>query len=590
MATQLHDKIHGRKLDYLGAATTPKVTPQSEPIFGEDQTENSAGGYVYAVDKWTRLKRFLILGSEGGSYYATERKLTLENATVLLECLHADGERTVKEIVAVSIEGRAPKNDVALYALAVAASKGDEKTRRQALDSLPLVARTFTHLAQFVGYARLFRGWGRGLRRGVALWFLRKPVKDVVYQILKYRNREGYTPRDLLRVAHPKTKDPVRNSVFNAIVKEAEDLPIGLLRNEDTRLWEGYSALSYLAQGITGEGQPLSEETLKQELPIATALVKNYRLTREMVPQKYLKEPLIWEALLRDMPLTAMIRNLATMTRVGLLDPMSDATATVVERLRDTARLQKARVHPLSVLFGLRTYASGQGFRGKGTWTPVQQVVDALDDAFYLSFKNVEPTGKRILLALDVSGSMASGGVAGSNITPREASAALALVTAATEDKWQAVGFAANSGRGYRYYGHNNGKLGQPGYELYASGLCNLPISPRQRLEDAIKVVSGLPFGRTDCALPMLHAIEENLLVDAFVIYTDSETWAGDIHPTQALDAYRKHSGIDAKLVVVGMVANKFSIASPDDPGMLDVVGFDTSTPQLISDFIAGRI
>jgi 60 kDa SS-A/Ro ribonucleoprotein len=38
------------------------------------------------------------------------------------------------------------------------------------------------------------------------------------------------------------------------------------------------------------------------------------------------------------------------------------------------------------------------------------------------------------------------------------------------------------------------------------------------------------------------------------------------------------------------MVSNGFSIADPADPGMLDVVGFDTATPQLISDFARGGL
>ena len=74
------------------------------------------------------------------------------------------------------------------------------------------------------------------------------------------------------------------------------------------------------------------------------------------------------------------------------------------------------------------------------------------------------------------------------------------------------------------------------------------------------------------------------------MIYTDSETWAGGVHPAQALRRYRETSGIDARLVVVGMVSNGFSIADPADAGMLDVVGFDTATPQLISDFARGVV
>ena len=124
----------------------------------------------------------------------------------------------------------------------------------------------------------------------------------------------------------------------------------------------------------------------------------------------------------------------------------------------------------------------------------------------------------------------------------------------------------------------------------YVDGLTPLALSPRQRLDDAVQTVSGLPFGGTDCALPMLYARAREREVDTFVIYTDSETWAGDVHPAQALRDYRRASGIDARLVVVGMVSSGFSIADPGDPGMLDVVGFDTATPQLISDFARGAL
>lgn len=52
-----------------------------------------------------------------------------------------------------------------------------------------------------------------------------------------------------------------------------------------------------------------------------------------------------------------------------------------------------------------------------------------------------------MLLALDVSGSKTWGDVAGvPGLTPRDASAALALVTAATEPRHEVVGFFAGTG------------------------------------------------------------------------------------------------------------------------------------------------
>jgi 60 kDa SS-A/Ro ribonucleoprotein len=83
----------------------------------------------------------------------------------------------------------------------------------------------------------------------------------------------------------------------------------------------------------------------------------------------------------------------------------------------------------------------------------------------------------------------------------------------------------------------------------------------------------------------MVEAMKRGWAVDTFVVYTDNETWAGEIHPAQALRQYRERTGIPAKLVVVGMASNGFTIADPDDAGMLDVVGFDGATPALIGDF-----
>ena len=128
--------------------------------------------------------------------------------------------------------------------------------------------------------------------------------------------------------------------------------------------------------------------------------------------------------------------------------------------------------------------------------------------------------------------------------------------------------------------------VGRDGRGWWNTGIGSFDISPRQRLNDVVKATSDLPFGGTDVALPMIYAQKRGLEIDAFVVYTDSETWAGANHPAQALQAYRRQTGIPAKLVVFGMVSNGISVADPDDAGMLDVVGFDTATPALIADFI----
>ena len=555
-------KIMG-KGDPLLSIITRRVRQSAKAA--ANQVPNNAGGYVFPVDDVTRLRRFLTLGVDSGTYYVTEQALTRDNAEVVCRLAQNQPQLVVDEAVAISEAGRAPRNNPALFALAAVAGLADDAGRRYALDQLPRVARTGTHLAQFVNYAEQFRGWGRQLRRAVGAWYTAKDADALAYQTLKYRQREGWTPRDLLRQAHPVAPTAAHAALFAYLAhgldpadEHLESLP---------HLVDAYE-LAKQADLSTPEGRAK-----------LVSLIDEYHLAWEMLPTEALNDPDIWRALIGNgLPITALMRQLPRLTQLGLLDDET-VRERVVDDLTSPRLLAKSRLHPISLLIALQTYAAGRGFRGRGIWQPVAAVIDALDKAFYTSFGNVEPTGRRLLLALDVSGSMTVP-VGGTPLTARAASAALALVTAATEPHYEILGFTAGGtdvmpGPGGGYWGSYAG-----------TAISRLTISPRQRLDDVIKATDNLPFAGTDCALPMLWASHRRVPVDAFVIYTDSETWAGNIHPYQALRQYREQMGIAAKLVVVGMTSTGFSIADPDDAGMLDIAGFDASVPTVIADFV----
>jgi len=278
-------------------------------------------------------------------------------------------------------------------------------------------------------------------------------------------------------------------------------------------------------------------------------LINDCDQPREAIPTQWLNELEVWEALLQRMPLTALVLNLGKMTAVGRVKPFSAAANLVIRKLGDEALLKRARIHPLAVLIAQKVYAQGRGEKGGLTWQPV-------------------------LLALDVSGSMDGSMIAGSCLSAREASAAMALVTAATEPDCEIIAFSAAA----------NGHGGQWGGG--ESGITRVAISPRMRLDSVIEKVRAIPMGGTNCALPMVWARRNKLRVSAFVTYTDSETWAGNIHPTQALRQYRDEFVGDAKAIVVGMTSNGFTLADPNDRGMMDVVGFGTTVPAVIADFV----
>lgn len=517
-----------------------------------DQVKNSAGGFVFKIPDVERLRRFLILGTDAGTYYISADDLTRANAEVPIRMALDDPETLLNTILDISLRGAAPKQNATLFALAIACSFGDLEYRQKALAALPKIARTGTHLFIFARYIEQFRGWGRSLRWAVGDWYMAKSADAVAYQAVKYRQREGWSHRDMLRLSHPLSVDTKLNSTFdwithNTIGDETPELIRAFIKAND-------------------ESTSISE---------ICKLIEEQPFSWEMLPDRVINEPKIWESLIGSdrVGLTALIRQLPRLTRIGLLDPFNNMTQVVVNLLTDQDALKRARIHPINLLVAHRTYEGGQSERGSSKWKPVTKIIDALDEAFYQSYGVIESSGKRTMLALDVSASMA-GAVTATGLNAREASAALALVTMATEPQTMTVGF---TGGGWGY-----------GYKQDPNNLTVLNLSPRQRLSDAVRSVSGLPLGSTDCALPMLYATKNKLSVDTFVIYTDNETWHGLIHPYQALKQYRDSSGINAKLIVVGMTATEFSIADQNDTGMLDVVGFDPAVPSLITEFSKG--
>ena len=586
--------------DYL-LSQGSRRTPQSQPIPGSSQVPNSAGGFAWEVTPWTRLRRFLILGSEGGSYYASERTLTLENASCVRECIQLDGMRTVVMIADVSKAGRAPKNDPALWALAACISYGDIQTKRQAEKALPVVARTGTHLYHFVAYVETMRGWGRLLRRAVAGWYENMPTDKLAYQAVKYRQRDGWSHRDLLRLAKPQAhrdgKLGEEHGWEYAADESARRAAIfdWICRGEQGETWQRVRGKQVIHRGRPDRQADLGlidgyMHAQTAATPAATAdLVRSYDLPREALLSEHLNAPEVWDAMLDSgMPMTAMIRNLATMTRAGVLTATSEGTRTVIAQLGNEDALRKARVHPIQgpdrapdLPVGderarVEHVAAGRPDHRRAERCVLRVVRERAADreADAARARRVPVDDRRNCRWLPWPGSADGVGGDGDGHSARRGR----------------VGVRRLLRRGWWVPDGGDAHRAMYGIARGCSGISPLAITPRQRLDDIVNYTAGLPFGGTDCALPMMYAGAKKQEFDTFVVYTDSETWHGSVHPSQALREYREQFVPDAKLVVVGMVSNGFSIADPNDPGMMDVVGFDTAAPQIISDFARGEL
>lgn len=541
-------------------------TPHQMVKEREDEVFNNAGGAVFKITDLQRLRRFLILGSDAPTFYQSAGELTKESGELIIKMVSespAMHRVVVKEIRDVYESGHAPKQDPTLFALAIACSYGEAKGRSFALDTI-LLLRTATHLFTFLTYVQMFRGWGSGLRKRVAQWYnsFADNHDALAYQMVKYRNRSGWTHRDVLRKAHPSpATDQLGNLYTFANVGETWD------DIECPQIIETFQAVKNAS----------AEEVVK-------VLRGGARVPWETLPTEALRSPEVWKELVfRDnVPLMALIRKISTFKKVGLFED-KEFILELTRRLTRKGAIRSTRIHPMHFLNARSAILTTQskGFHGSILWDPnpseaVSKVADALDEGFEIALGNVSPTGKRVLIGLDVSGSMTTAVSGSSVLSCRDAATALAYVQSKVDPDTTMTYMFSSGTIGSRVERRDYRALTEAtGWDSLAS---------------AIADVERQYFGSTDCALPMQYAMKNNLKVDTFIVYTDNETWSGYTHPYKALQEYRKHSGInDAKLIVVAMTNTNFSIADPTDANMLDVVGFDTSTPELINSFIKGE-
>lgn len=518
---------------------TKAVTPITQPMPGREaeMSQSASGGFAFTLRHWGILDRFLMIGSEGGAYNASEKDLTLKGFDTTKKCIAEDGIEVVNRAVEYSLAGRAPKNDPAVVVLALAAVYGDPLTVQAAYDALPKICRTGTHLFLFVSVLDSLGKWNAAAKRGVAKWYTNRNVDKLAVQLLKYQQRNGWAHRDVLRLAHVKPTDDVQSALFRYAVK-------GELA-EGTVVPQVLIDFEYLKRA----------ETKSQVLKLVEG---NDLLTWEMVPTQFLNDKDVLMALVKNMGLTAVIRKLGALTAHGVISPLSEGSKLVISKIADADAIKAARVHPITILQAMKQYTKGRGEKGSLAWTPDQRVADALDNAFYSAFGNATPNDDNYLIGVDCSGSMFGATVNGSpNLTAAEVAGVMALACVKNQKNYWIGGF--------------NHRMGE------------LKISPNMRLDAVLKVIQKFNWGSTDCSLPFKTAKDMKMKVDRFVVITDNDVNTGNKHPAQALRDYRQWSGKDSRSFVIATQMSNISIADPKDPLSVDIAGFDSAAPTIIA-------
>lgn len=332
-----------------------------------------------------------------------------------------------------------------------------------------------------------------------------------------------------------------------------------------------------------------------------------------------------------NMPMTALLRNLAKMTSLGLFDQSKIPFANqiqdgVCKRLTSKDALIKSHVHPITVLNSLATYRSGKGFKGSLTWTPIQALNNALEKAFDLSFHTLTGYGLPIAFHIDASGSMSGLGTV-SHI-PLMCAAEVVAVMALSFRKAEK-----------NYSEKNNTPCPNLHYGYFSNGSHNRnytdvtnEITDQTDLEGMRKIINKSDWGCTNISSAIEIDINQlrmsltkykngdpyfkNLTVKrwpgyykALTIWTDNDVNSGQ-QPSQVFHEYQllvrdcckvycsnntNNTNIETlynelipKLVVIATQCTHMTVGDPHDSNTLNLSGFDLSAPQILNTFLFG--
>lgn len=324
-------------------------------------TQNKEGFPAYTRSTEEQYVQTLVTNTLGNTFYADQHQLLAEAEEMHREMAQSNPLFMAKAIVYARNEGYMRLQP--LFGLAILSAYRPDLFAKIFLN----VVRIPSDLTDFL---TILKGMGRGEGgRAVKRQVNRFLAGVSEYWAIKYNGRgRGYSLGDAIATAHPKPADLKQQALFR------------YLRGQEANL-------SLLPQVEALEELKLAGTEAEQLSWIETGKLPHEVVTGTVKPTKA-----VWEALLHQMPIFALLRHLNTLERVGVFENRYNVE-TAVERLTDQRALQKSKIMP---------------FRFAKAFRQVQHagLRDALRDAVEYTFANLPDLEDRTAIFLDISGSM----------------------------------------------------------------------------------------------------------------------------------------------------------------------------------------
>ncbi|KAL6264921.1 hypothetical protein P5V15_005015 [Pogonomyrmex californicus] len=537
-------------------------------------------------DPELRLLRYLYIGKEYPNYqpgyWFAHDYFIVRNVRSIEELAEEKEKELVPlELITKAFEGKLITHPEALvFALAVCCRQNKSEVLRQAAyKSVKTICASTPNFILFVKFASklcrenelnfVTQGWGQGLRKAINNWYLSKEPLDFVKCVMRYRSRYGWKHKDILKLAHPLGNSPASKIILKYIIHGMEKTKAELEENHLTEDSDIKLILKYIE----------NVESFKhcEDECQAASMLEMYELSLDHVPGHLLRSKEIWNSLISSMDVIMLLNNLQRIHNLGFLVSDEPAVEKVKDQLTNEENIVCSEVHPALVFITLKNYqCSGKSLTyekrkvrelAKKTlpppYKPNDKIIDALNTAFLLSFKNVQSTNLRYLVTISTHKNMEGRTWQNGNMTGIETASLIIMLLLRSEENVDVVTFENNE-------------------------ITKLEVNKTNSFEDILKVLKAIPLERTiNMNKPILWAKKQSEKYDVLINVID-QIYPKYIECQENLISYKTELKIPHARLITCALCCSSPYRKFYDRYFLTINGFDATVPKVIQAFVQG--
>jgi 60 kDa SS-A/Ro ribonucleoprotein len=493
---------------------------QKQPASVMAPSQNREGYPAWNRPLEEQTLQVLMTNTFGNQYYADARTLINEAKDVYEKMLKKDSAFFAKALVHARNKGFMRTAPIFGLAMLAGVNRDAFKSVFDDVIRTPNDLKDFTTLVESM---RTGQG-GSAIKKTAAKWLTKKMNE---YWAVKYGaegRTNGYSLADLICVYHPNFGG-VKSSMIGYLLDKQSKKTDKKKRQCD---WQANAkaeeAFQMECPQLYAFERLKSAKTDKEKVDWIT----EGRLPHEVATSFAGSSAEVWQAIVPNMPIFALVRHLATLERHGIMDSVRDQ---VVAKISDRKAIEKSMMFPYRFLKACEHVHDSR-------------VQDALRDAVDLSFVNVPEIEGTTTVMLDVSGSM------------------LSMIDQAAIFAVAALKKSGGNGRFIQY----NTMAKEVSFSMRDSVLTQ---SRRVHAD-----------GGTDTSAPMRKILNEKCKTDNILLITDEQQNQG-VPFADVFEQYRRQVNKDTKLFILD-VSSYRSVVTPDWNNVWYAYGWSDAALQFI--------